>query len=63
MKRTIKRPDGTLVIDPLMSEDIGKYTCEVSNGIGTPQSASAYLNVECMCDFGRIFELKWTLDS
>lgn len=43
---TIKR-DGSLVINPVSSEDSGQYLCEVSNGIGEPQSASAYLNVEC----------------
>lgn len=42
---TIKR-DGSLVINPVSSEDSGQYLCEVSNGIGEPQSASAYLNVE-----------------
>lgn len=44
--RTVKRSDGTLVLDPLTADDTGKYTCEVSNGIGTPQSAAAYLDVE-----------------
>ncbi|XP_072393694.1 protein turtle isoform X3 [Diabrotica undecimpunctata] len=42
---TIKR-DGSLVINPVSSDDSGQYLCEVSNGIGEPQSASAYLNVE-----------------
>lgn len=39
--------NGTLIIDPVSGDDSGAYTCEVSNGIGDPQSASAYLNVEC----------------
>lgn len=43
---TIRR-DGSLVINPVSSDDTGTYLCEVSNGIGEPQSASAYLNVEC----------------
>ncbi|XP_049825329.1 protein turtle isoform X3 [Aethina tumida] len=42
---TIRR-DGSLVINPVSSDDSGQYMCEVSNGIGEPQSASAYLNVE-----------------
>lgn len=41
----IKR-DGTLVINPVSGDDFGLYKCEVSNGIGDPQVASAYLNVE-----------------
>ncbi|XP_025831527.1 LOW QUALITY PROTEIN: protein turtle [Agrilus planipennis] len=42
---TIRR-DGSLVINPVSADDSGQYVCEVSNGIGEPQSASAYLNVE-----------------
>lgn len=42
----IKR-DGTLVVNPVSGDDSGLYKCEVSNGIGDPQVASAYLNVEC----------------
>ncbi|XP_074039416.1 protein turtle isoform X4 [Leptinotarsa decemlineata] len=42
---TIRR-DGSLVINPVSSDDSGQYLCEVSNGIGEPQSAWAYLNVE-----------------
>lgn len=42
----IKR-DGTLVLNPVSSDDSGHYKCEVSNGIGDPQVASAFLNVEC----------------
>ncbi|XP_014247485.1 protein turtle [Cimex lectularius] len=40
---TIRR-DGSLVINPVAAEDTGQYTCQVTNGIGEPQSASAYLN-------------------
>lgn len=39
--------DGSLVINPVSADDSGQYLCEVTNGIGDPQSASAYLNVEC----------------
>ncbi|CAL4082334.1 unnamed protein product [Meganyctiphanes norvegica] len=44
--RTVKRKDGTLIINPTSADDGGFFTCEVSNGIGTPQRATAYLNVE-----------------
>ncbi|XP_050688156.1 protein turtle-like isoform X4 [Eriocheir sinensis] len=44
--RSFIRRDGALVINPTSSEDGGFFTCEVSNGIGTPQKATAYLNVE-----------------
>ncbi|XP_024943849.1 protein turtle [Cephus cinctus] len=40
------RMDGSLVINPVRADDSGQYLCEVTNGIGEPQSASAYLNVE-----------------
>ena len=43
---TIKKT-GALVINPVSADDSGQYLCEVSNGIGDPQSASAFLNVEC----------------
>lgn len=45
--RSVVRKDGTLVINPTSADDGGFFTCEVSNGIGTPQRATAYLNVEC----------------
>ncbi|KAG7213388.1 hypothetical protein KM043_002681 [Ampulex compressa] len=38
--------DGSLIINPVSADDSGQYLCEVTNGIGEPQSASAYLNVE-----------------
>lgn len=41
------RMDGDLVINPVSADDSGQYLCEVTNGIGDPQTASAYLNVEC----------------
>ncbi|XP_066142641.1 protein turtle isoform X2 [Euwallacea fornicatus] len=44
--RVSVRKDGSLVINPVIPEDSGQYLCEVSNGIGEPQSASAYLDVE-----------------
>lgn len=45
--RTTIRRDGTLFINPASAEDSGRYTCEVFNGIGTPDNSSAYLNIEC----------------
>lgn len=45
--RVTIRGDGALLINPVNADDSGQYLCEVSNGIGDPQSASAYLNVEC----------------
>lgn len=51
--RVTIRKDGALVINPVAADDSGQYLCEVSNGIKDPQSASAYLNVECenpICD-------------
>lgn len=47
--RVTIRKDGSLIINPVSADDSGQYLCEVSNGIGDPQSASAYLNVECKC--------------
>lgn len=44
--RTVVRRDGTLYINPSAAEDSGKYTCEVSNGIGQPEAASAWLSVD-----------------
>ena len=56
--RSIVRRDGTLVINPTSADDGGFFTCEVSNGIGTTQRATAYLNVECkfilLCSFVEI---------
>jgi hypothetical protein len=45
--RTSIKRDGTLFISPTNSEDMGMFTCEVSNGIGQPDRASAFLSVEC----------------
>ncbi|XP_040065241.1 protein turtle isoform X1 [Ixodes scapularis] len=44
--RTLVRQDGTLFINPTAADDSGFYTCEISNGIGNPESATAYLNIE-----------------
>ena len=41
------RKDGSLIVNSVNADDSGQYLCEVTNGIGDPQSASAYLNVEC----------------
>lgn len=54
--RVTIRKDGSLIINPVSADDSGQYTCEVSNGIGDPQSASAYLNVECELNFVFIFK-------
>lgn len=45
--RTIIKRDGTLLINPTSAEDSGQYTCKVFNGIGSPETAFAYLTVEC----------------
>lgn len=45
--RTLLKRNGTLVISPIHSDDRGMYTCEVTNGIGEPQRASAFVEVEC----------------
>lgn len=44
--RFIIKP-GMLIINPSVAEDSGHYICEVSNGIGLPDSAGAFLNIEC----------------
>lgn len=41
------KKEGTLVLNPVSGDDSGMYKCVVTNGIGDPQVASAYLNVEC----------------
>lgn len=46
-KRVDIRRDGSLIVNPVSADDSGLYLCEVTNGIGEPQSASAYLSVEC----------------
>ncbi|CAB3362770.1 Hypothetical predicted protein [Cloeon dipterum] len=44
--RVTVRRDGSLIVNPVSADDSGQYTCEVTNGIGEPQAASAHLNVE-----------------
>jgi len=46
VSRTLLKSDGTLLISPVHSDDRGLYTCHVTNGIGQPQRASAYFEVE-----------------
>ena len=41
------KSDGSLVINEVNANDEGKYTCQITNGIGKPISASASLAVEC----------------
>lgn len=45
--RTETKKDGTLVIKSSSADDSGKFTCDVSNNIGEPDTASAHLSVEC----------------
>lgn len=51
-KRVDIRRDGSLIVNPVSADDSGLYLCEVTNGIGEPQSASAYLSVECEYPLG-----------
>lgn len=53
--RVTIRKDGSLIINPVSADDSGTYLCEVTNGIGDPQSASAYLNVECKYTQKKVF--------
>ena len=41
------KSDGTLEISDVTASDEGKYECQITNGIGKPITASAYLAVEC----------------
>ena len=45
--RTKIKSDGTLVILSAEPDDSGKLTCDATNGIGEPDTASAHLSVEC----------------
>ena len=45
--RTELKPDGTLVIKAATADVSGKLTCDATNGIGEPDTAFAYLSVEC----------------
>uniref|UniRef100_A0A8D8F5H0 Protein turtle n=1 Tax=Culex pipiens TaxID=7175 RepID=A0A8D8F5H0_CULPI len=47
--RVTIRKDGSLIINPVSADDSGMYTCEVSNGIGEPQSASAFFKYRVSC--------------
>nr|XP_027205598.1 protein turtle-like [Dermatophagoides pteronyssinus] len=44
--RTKIKSDGTLVILSAEPDDSGKLTCDATNGIGEPDTASAHLSVE-----------------
>ena len=46
-ERASVRSDGALVISTVLTSDKGTYTCEVTNGIGQPITASANLVVHC----------------
>ncbi|KAG1679580.1 Protein turtle [Nymphon striatum] len=43
---SVRESDGTLIIERTTSDDSGKYSCEVTNGIGQQQTAFAYLDVQ-----------------
>ena len=53
------KTNGTLVINPVQADDAGQYTCEATNGIGDPQRASAYLQVQCKIWFFSISNHSW----
>ena len=50
-ERASVRSDGALVISTVLTSDKGTYTCEVTNGIGQPITASANLVVHCKFGF------------
>src|SRR6218665_290401 len=45
--RTEIKQDGTLLIRATKADDTGLFTCDATNGVGSMDTASAYLNVEC----------------
>ena len=48
LRGRLKQADnGSLVLNGLHRDDQGRYTCQASNGIGTAQRASAFLQVHC----------------
>lgn len=47
MENRLSVKHGSLIIKASVAEDSGRYTCEVSNGIGVPETAEAFLNIEC----------------
>ncbi|XP_075224946.1 borderless isoform X3 [Lycorma delicatula] len=44
--RTFMSFDGSLTIQSAHMDDVGKFSCEVSNKLGESQTAAAYLNVQ-----------------
>lgn len=46
-RTVVNTKTGTLLINPTSAEDSGKFTCDAYNGIGDPDTASAYLSIEC----------------
>ena len=38
-----------IIIITVQAEDAGTYVCELTNGIGRPQRATAHLEVTCKC--------------
>ena len=45
--RVSVQSSGNLIVNPVKAEDAGTYICEVTNGIGRPQRATAHLEVTC----------------
>lgn len=45
-RTTIDR-DGSMIINPTIMNDLGKYECRVRTLIGDEQRVSAFLNVQC----------------
>ena len=41
------KTSGNLIISPVKADDAGSYVCELTNGIGRPQTATANLEVTC----------------
>ena len=49
--------EGSLIISPVAADDAGYFVCELTNGIGRPQRAKAYLGVECEYILWQMFQL------
>ena len=48
-------PDGTLIFDPFYRPSAGKYTCKVSNGIGSPLTKTIEVRVNAPASFSHHF--------
>lgn len=47
-RRTVQTEEGTLIIYPSEMTDTGEYKCVIIHSDGRNQSASAFLDVQCM---------------